>query len=118
MILLEKEENISLVMNALDLHVLSSKSEALPMVILEAMGCGTPCLSTNVGDVKKLIFDNNLIVETSNQYSLFSAMKIFSDNNEKYKNQISISVENQIKENYSLEKMTEKYLNLYQKYKS
>lgn len=118
MILLEKEENISLVMNALDLHVLSSKSEALPMVILEAMGCGTPCLSTNVGDVKKLIFDNNLIVETSNQSSLFSAMKIFSDYNKKYKNQISISVENQIKENYSLEKMTEKYLNLYQKYTS
>jgi len=116
MILLEKEENISLVMNALDLHVLSSKSEALPMVILEAMGCGTPCLSTNVGDVKKLIFDNNLIVETSNQSSLFSAMKIFSDYNSKYKNQISISVENQIKENYSLEKMTQKYLNLYQKY--
>ena len=118
MILLEKEENISLVMNALDLHVLSSKSEALPMVILEAMGCGTPCLSTNVGDIKNLIFDNNLIVETSNQSSLFSAMKIFSDYNSKYKNQISISVENQIKENYSLEKMTKKYLNLYQKYTS
>ena len=103
-------------MNALDLHVLSSKSEALPMVILEAMGCGTPCLSTNVGDIKKLIFDNNLIVETSNQSALFSAMKNFSDSNTRYKNQVSISVEKQIKENYSLEKMTKNYLNLYYKY--
>ena len=115
-ILLDKEENISLVMNAIDLHILSSKSEALPMVILEAMCCGTPCLSTNVGDIKKLIFDKNLIVETSNQSELFSAMRFFADSNKKYKKQISISVEKQIKENYSLEKMTKKYLNLYQKY--
>ncbi len=115
-ILLDKEENISLVMNAIDLHILSSKSEALPMVILEAMCCGTPCLSTNVGDIKKLIFDKNLIVETCNQSELFSAMRFFADSNKKYKKQISISVEKQIKENYSLEKMTKKYLNLYQKY--
>ena len=68
------------------------------------------------GWCKKIIFDENLIVETSNQSELFSAMKIFSDSNTKYKKQISISVEKQIKENYSLEKMTIKYLNLYQKY--
>ena len=69
-----------------------------------------------MGDVKKLILDSNLIVETSNQSSLFSAMKNFSDSNTRYKNQVSISVEKQIKENYSLEKMTQKYLNLYHKY--
>ena len=73
-------------------------------------------LINECGDIKKLIFDKNLIVETSNQSELFSAMRFFADSNTKYKKQISISVEKQIKENYSLEKMTKKFLNLYQKY--
>jgi glycosyltransferase involved in cell wall biosynthesis len=41
--------------NSLDIHVLSSKNESFGLVIAEAMACGIPCVSTNVGSAKNII---------------------------------------------------------------
>jgi teichuronic acid biosynthesis glycosyltransferase TuaC len=48
-------ENVPEYMNACDVLVLTSKREASPCVIKEAMACNLPIVSTNVGDVAERI---------------------------------------------------------------
>lgn len=43
------------VLAAFDALVCSSRTEAFPNVVAEALACGVPCASTDVGDVRELI---------------------------------------------------------------
>jgi glycosyltransferase involved in cell wall biosynthesis len=53
-------------MNESKLLVLSSTSEGFPKVIIESLSTETPVVSTNVGNVKSILKDCGLIVNTNN----------------------------------------------------
>jgi glycosyltransferase involved in cell wall biosynthesis len=59
--LLGHMSNVSSFMRTMDICVLSSVSEAFPNVIVESMLCGTPCVSTDVGDVANIIGETGWI---------------------------------------------------------
>ncbi len=68
-------EDMRAVYNALDVLCLSSVREGSPLVIAEAMACGIPCVSTDVGDVAQLIGDTGLIVPVGEPESLAEALE-------------------------------------------
>lgn len=50
-------QKVNLLMNAADCLLMTSNREGSPQVIKEAMACGTPIVSVDVGDVKDIIGD-------------------------------------------------------------
>ena len=93
--------------------VLSSRWEGLPMVLLEAMACGLPCISFDCETgPRQLIKEgyNGYLVEANNIEQLSKKMNLFVDRSESI-NMLSnnsrnvarvYSVENVIKEWYSI----------------
>jgi glycosyltransferase involved in cell wall biosynthesis len=72
--LIGARQDMPYVYNAMDVLVCSSRSEALPNTIGEAMACAKPCVATDVGDVAYLLGDTGRIVPARDPQALARAM--------------------------------------------
>ncbi len=111
-ILLGERNDIPAVMNGIDLFVLSSLSEAFPNVLNEAMACGTPCVSTNVGDASFILDNTGWVVSPKDPKAIANA--VFEAADEKQSdNSTWIKRKNhchqRIAHHFTIEKMLKKY---------
>ena len=75
--LIGQTNNISEVMNGLDIHILSSSyGEGFPNVVAEAMACGTPCVVTNVGDSAYIVGNTGWVVPPNDPKNLAKSILI------------------------------------------
>lgn len=96
--------------------MICSETEGFPRTIIEAMACGTPCISPVVGDITDLITDNktgNLVFQPSNleEYA-GKTVKLLNDK-ELYQN-IRVTGLKQVRLKYSHQAARETWLNILQ----
>jgi glycosyltransferase involved in cell wall biosynthesis len=60
----------------LDVFCLSSRREALPLVLLEAMSEGLPCVATDVGDVRAAVDSAALVVPRADPAALARVLRL------------------------------------------
>lgn len=58
---------------AMDVLALSSRAEAFPNVVAEAMSCGVPCAVTNVGDAEYITGETGIVVPPRDSQALAEA---------------------------------------------
>jgi glycosyltransferase involved in cell wall biosynthesis len=86
-----KDEELVEFYNKSKLFLLCSETEGFPRTVIEAMACGIPCISTNVGDVSDLIQDNITggLVHNISDLKSFADKSIHLLNDKAYYDQIS-----------------------------
>ncbi len=76
-------QDIARLLGAMDMFVLPSLNEALPIVILEAMAVGLPVVATRVGGVPEIVQDGatGLLVAPGDEAALLTALNRLADDN-------------------------------------
>lgn len=113
--LLGNRRDTPLIYSALDLFVLPSVMEAFPMVLLEAMSCECPVISTQVGEVSRIITPGTtgLIVPPADPQALGQAISDILAN-PSWGNRMGLDSATRVKDNFSSDAMSLRYLNIYQ----
>ena len=104
--LLGRRDDIEVVMNGIDLFVLSSVSEAFPNVINEAMLCGTPCVTTDVGDSRFIVGETGWTVRPKDSMALADAIiKAYNEKNSNSSSWIKrkVACRKRVEDNFSID---------------
>lgn len=101
-------------LRAMDLFVLPSLAEGIPLTVLEAMASGLPVIASNVGGNKEVILDGitGKLIPPANPRLLAEALKEYLSNPQRMREQ-GLAGRQRVVENFSRNKMVAQYLALY-----
>lgn len=106
--------DIECLLPGVDVLCLSSAfGEGFPNVLGEAMACGIPCVSTNVGDARSIIGDTGLVVPVRDPASLAHAIIDLIDRGPAARERLGRAARARIETEYSLARIVDRYTALY-----
>lgn len=76
------QKNISKILKQADLGILSSRSEGMPLALLEYGMAALPVVCTNVGQIPEVVGNAGILVDRNNPEELAQAILSFAENNE------------------------------------
>ena len=102
------------IIRMLNVFVISSINEGLPIVLLEAMSIGVPVITTNVGEIPSIVKNNynGIMVERCDVAALSeNIIKLLND--ELLCKKLSQNSLKMLNKNYSISSMTKEYSRVY-----
>jgi glycosyltransferase involved in cell wall biosynthesis len=106
---LDQRNDVPRVINAFDLAVSSSVTEALSLAIGEAMASGVPVVATRTGESEELIGDTGRIVPVRDPQRLAAAILEMVALGPQARSELGAQARERISADYSLQSMVELY---------
>ena len=112
--LIGRRNDIHKLMPQFDLYVSSSKGEAFPIVLGEAMACEVPCVTTDVGDSAYIVGDTGFVVPPENSQALAEAIIRYLRLPEEERKRMGKKARQRVEDHFALDLVVENYESIYQ----
>lgn len=106
--------DVARVFAALDVHIVSSKSEGFGNVLMEAMAAGVPCVATDVGEARFTAGETGSIVPRGNPAALASATRQLIDLPPLEMAALRVKARERVVDHFTLKTMIDRYASLYE----
>ena len=98
---------------SLDVLVIPSLTEGLPMILLEAMAASLPVIATRVGDIPAVLGDLGLLVPPADRTALTDAIAIVAQDLPRFR-QLGARAAERVARDYSAAAMADRYAAVYE----
>jgi glycosyltransferase involved in cell wall biosynthesis len=111
--LLGHHRSMETIYASMDVACLSSRSEAFPNVLAEAMSMGVPCVSTAVGDVAGLVGDTGRLVQPGDAEGLAQALLELVQMEPQDRKALGAAAKARVLKDYGIDAVAQDYVRLY-----
>jgi glycosyltransferase involved in cell wall biosynthesis len=112
-VLLGERADVPVCLAAMDVFCLSSRTEAFPSAVGEAMAMGLPCVVTNVGDAAMLLADTGIVVPGDDPSALARGIERLAEMLPEARGRLGQRAKARIQGEFSMERCAERFESVY-----
>jgi glycosyltransferase involved in cell wall biosynthesis len=113
-VLLGERSDVPVCLAAMDVFVLSSRTEGFPNVLAEAMAIGRPCVTTDVGDAAFVLGECGVIVPAEDASALAQGLNKLLSMSPRQREEVGDKARARVAQEFSMEKSAKLFADVYE----